>query len=339
LIKFLEGIMEITSLSRATRVALACALALLTVLVIAGPVAAQTESTPKWDLFIGYQWLHPNITTPAAYSDPNNPTPFLVPDMAKGIGGALTYNVDPHWGLELDLGHSTKASNYDSTISAGPRFMWRNEGVNFFLHGLASYNRLAVQDVPNRSNGVGVLLGGGMDISFTKMFAIRLFQADYVWAHHHFPDLAGPQFPDLRRPAMEGVRLRTGVVFNFGGAEAPAPIAACSVQPTEVERQWRQDNWERHHGQYRHQRCRAGRLYDHGACNRSQGQEGERGELFGKLHHQTASAEESADNESLGKSDRTDAGRSSECFRQLLKPRRSTGHSSQLDFHSRDAFR
>jgi outer membrane protein OmpA-like peptidoglycan-associated protein len=154
--------------------------------------------------------------------------------MARGIGGALTYNVDPHWGLEVDLGHSTKAGNYDSTISAGPRFIWRNEGVNFFLHGLASYNRLAVQDVPNRSNGVGVLLGGGMDIAFTRMFAIRLFQADYVWAHHHFPELAGPEFPDLRRPAMEGVRLRTGVVFSFGGAEARAPIAACSVQPTEV---------------------------------------------------------------------------------------------------------
>jgi outer membrane protein OmpA-like peptidoglycan-associated protein len=234
LVKFLEVIMEISSLSRALRVALACAVVLLTLLATAGPVAAQDESTPKWDLFVGYQWLHPNITTPAAFSDPNNPTPFLVPDMAKGIGAAMTYNVDPHWGLELDLGHSTKTGNYDSTISAGPRFMWRGEGVNFFVHGLASYNRLAVQDVPNRSNGVGVLLGGGMDISFTKMFAIRLFQADYVWAHHHFSDLAGPQFPDLRRPAMEGVRLRTGIVLNFGGAEAPAPIAACSVQPTEV---------------------------------------------------------------------------------------------------------
>jgi outer membrane protein OmpA-like peptidoglycan-associated protein len=226
--------MEISSLSRGWRVALACAVLLLTLLVTAGPVAAQSESTPKWDLFVGYQWLHPNITTPAAFGDPSNPTPFIVPDMARGIGGALTYNVDPHWGLEVDLGHSTKAGNYDSTISAGPRFIWRNEGVNFFLHGLASYNRLAVQDVPNRSNGVGVLLGGGMDIAFTRMFAIRLFQADYVWAHHHFPELAGPEFPDLRRPAMEGVRLRTGVVFSFGGAEARAPIAACSVQPTEV---------------------------------------------------------------------------------------------------------
>ena len=73
-----------------------------------------------------------------------------------------------------------------------------------------------------------------MDLPFSRMFAIRLFQVDYVWATHHFSDLAGPEFPDLRRPKMEGVRLRTGVVFSFGGAEAPAPVAACSVQPTEV---------------------------------------------------------------------------------------------------------
>src|ERR1700746_2653502 len=140
--------MEISSSGRAPRVALECVIALLTVLVTAGPAAAQSESTPKWDIFAGYQWLHPNITTPLAFGDPSNPTPFLVPDMAKGVGGALTYNVDPHWGLEVDLGYNTKAGNYDTTISGGPRFMWRNEGVNFFLHGLASYNRLAVQDIP-----------------------------------------------------------------------------------------------------------------------------------------------------------------------------------------------
>lgn len=201
--------MEITSLSRATRVVLACAVALLTVVMTDGPVAAQTESTPKWDIFAGYQWLHPNITVPAPFSDPSNPTSFVVPDMSRGLGGALTYNVDPHWGMELDLGYNWKdGTPYNTTISGGPRFMWRDEGVNFFLHGLASYNRLAVHDVPDRSNGVGVLLGGGMDIVFTKTFAIRLFQADYMWAHHHFPELAGPEFPNLRRPAMEGGHAR-----------------------------------------------------------------------------------------------------------------------------------
>src|SRR5437868_13958679 len=99
--------MEISSSGRATRVALACVLASLTVLVTAGSAAAQNESTPKWDIFAGYQWLHPNITTPTAFGDPSNPTPFLVPDMAKGIGRALTYNDQPHWGLDVDLGQRT----------------------------------------------------------------------------------------------------------------------------------------------------------------------------------------------------------------------------------------
>ena len=226
--------MEISSLSRGCRVALASAVVCLTLLVTVGPAAAQSESTPKWDIFAGYQWLHPGITTPFPYSDPTSPGSYVVPDMPLGLGGAITYNFDPHWGLEADLGYNTHDGSYVSTISGGPRFIWRTEGANFFLHGLVSYNRLAVKDIPNRSNGVGLLLGGGMDIPFNKVFAIRLFQVDYVWANHHFPDLAGPEFPNLRRPAMEGIRLRTGVVFSFGGAEAPVPIAACSVQPTEV---------------------------------------------------------------------------------------------------------
>lgn len=227
--------MEISRLSRASRVAFACAVALLTVIVTARPAAAQqSESTPKWDLFAGYQWLHTNITTPAAFSNPSSPTPFPVPDMSRGVGGALTYNVDPHWGMELDLGHSTQSGNYDSTISGGPRLMWRGEGLNAFIHALVGYNRLAVSGIPNRSNGVGLILGGGMDIPFNKTFSIRLFQADYVWAAHHFADQAGPEFPGLRRPQMSGVRLRTGIVLNWGGAEPVAPVAACSVQPTEV---------------------------------------------------------------------------------------------------------
>jgi len=62
----------------------------------------------------------------------------------------------------------------------------------------------------------------------------RLFQVDYVWAQHNFANLAAPEFPALRRPTFEGVRLRTGIVLNFGGAEGIAPTAACSVQPAEV---------------------------------------------------------------------------------------------------------
>lgn len=204
------------------------------VILVSGLALAQSDSYPKWDLFAGYQWLHPGGTVPGAYSNPSSPTSYIIPDMSKGVGGALAYNAARYFALEIDGGHNWNSGNYESTASVGPRFMARTEDGNFFVHGLVGYNRLAVKDVDPRSNGIGLIVGGGMDIPLNKKLAWRLFQVDYVWAHHNYASLAGPEFPDLRRPSLEGVRLRTGVVFSWGGAEPVAPAASCSVQPTEV---------------------------------------------------------------------------------------------------------
>jgi outer membrane protein OmpA-like peptidoglycan-associated protein len=202
---------------------------------LSSAATAQSESYPKWDLFVGYQWLHPGGTVPAAYSNPSAPTAYTIPDMARGVGSAFALNLDRHWALELDGGHNwVSPGNYETTASGGPRVMFRTEDGNFFLHALVSYNRLAVKDIAPRSNGIGVILGGGMDLPINKTLSWRLFQADYVWARHHYPDLAAPEFPNLRRPSLEGVRLRTGIVLNWGGAEPVLPSASCSVQPTEV---------------------------------------------------------------------------------------------------------
>lgn len=170
---------------------------------------------------------------PAAFGDPNNPTPFVVPDMGKGFGSSLTYNFDPHFGLEADLGHNWGSGDYETTGSVGPRFIWRTDDANYFLHGLVSYNRLAVSGV-NPSNGIGAILGGGMDLPLRKNLAWRLFEVDYVWARHNYADFAAPEFSDLRRPSFEGIRLRTGLVVSWGGAPPVSPTATVSVKPSEV---------------------------------------------------------------------------------------------------------
>jgi outer membrane protein OmpA-like peptidoglycan-associated protein len=206
---------------------------LLSVSLSSSPALGQSDSNPKWDLFVGYQWLHPGGTVPAPFGDPNNPTPFKVPDMAKGFGSAVTYNFDPHWGLEFDLGHNWGDSNYETTGSVGPRFMWRTDSGNYFLHALVSLNRASVNGL-NPDNGAGAILGGGMDLPISKTLAWRLFEADYVFGHHNYSDSVAPEFPGLRRPSFEGVRLRTGLVFSWGGAPPVAPAASCSVQPSEV---------------------------------------------------------------------------------------------------------
>jgi len=193
---------------------------------------AQSDSNPKWDLFAGYQWQHPGATVPLG--DPNNPTAYSLEDMPKGIGTALTYNFDKHWGLETDFGYSGGKGNSETTASVGPRFMWRTDNGNYFLHGLIGGNWLAVSGLNNGTSGIGAILGGGMDLPLTKSFAWRLFELDYVWARHNYADYVSANFPNLRRPTLEGVRLRTGIVYSWGGEEPLAPAASCSVQPTEV---------------------------------------------------------------------------------------------------------
>lgn len=203
-------------------------------LLVSSSVVAQSDSKPKWDLFVGYQWLHPGITVPAPAGNPASPTAYQVPDMSPGFGTALTYNFDPHWGGEFDFGQNWGNSNNETTVSGGPRFMVRTDYANYFLHSLFSYNRLSVNGLNTGENGIGVILGGGMDLPLTKKFAWRVFEADYVFGRHNYSSEASDSFPDLRRPSAEGIRLRTGVVFSWGGAPALTPAASCSVQPREV---------------------------------------------------------------------------------------------------------
>jgi outer membrane protein OmpA-like peptidoglycan-associated protein len=213
-------------------------LAVLAVSLVSSSALAQSDSNPKYDIFAGYQWLHPGGTVPAPGGDPNGPTAFTVPDMDKGFGADFTYNFDRHWGGEFDLGlngasSSTTPAPRETTFSVGPRVMWRTDYANYFLHTLVSLNRVTVNGL-NGSNGIGAILGGGMDLPIHKGWSFRLFEVDYVWARHNYADFAAPEFPDLRRPSFEGVRLRTGIVFSWGGAPAVAPAASCSVQPGEV---------------------------------------------------------------------------------------------------------
>jgi outer membrane protein OmpA-like peptidoglycan-associated protein len=208
-------------------------LVVLSVVLISSTMLAQSDSNPKWDIFAGYQFDHPGGQVPTPFSDPNVYNPYKVPDMVKGFGSALTYNFEPHFGLEFDLGHNWGSGNYQTTGSIGPRFIWRTDEANFFLHSLVSLNRLAVAGL-NGSNGAGVILGGGIDLPITKHFAWRLVEADYVWSRHNYADYAPAEFYTLRRPSFEGARLRTGIVYSWGGTPEVTPAAACSVQPADV---------------------------------------------------------------------------------------------------------
>ena len=192
--------------------------ALIAILLISSSAFAQSDSNPKWDFFAGYQYTNPGGTVPFTPSNPAAPVPFKLPGEARGGGAAFTYNVDSHWGAEVDAGYSRDANSASSewTISAGPRFMWRTDSANFFLHAMPSFNRLSYADGLNQHSGIGAILGGGLDIPFSKKFAWRLFQADYVYARHNYAGYAesgvsiAPPAQSRGRTSSNGYRVELG---------------------------------------------------------------------------------------------------------------------------------
>lgn len=206
-------------------------LLMLTLVLLSAVTLAQDVETPKYEIFLGYQWLHPGAGVPAPFGNFNAPTKLNLPDMPYGFGTSFTYNFQKAFGLEGDFG--TNWDNYETTVSTGPKFTYRTDEANYFLHTLLSYNRLNVDGLPT-GDGIGAILGGGMDLRVTHRFYLRIFEADYVWARQNYASVVSSAFPDLRRASLEGVRLRTGLVFNFGYPELVTPSASCSVQPSEV---------------------------------------------------------------------------------------------------------
>ena len=221
------------SLSGSRSLLWASALVTVCALVIPNSTLAQDDSYPKVDVFTGYQWINPGGTVPSNAGTPNHPVPLKLRSIPQGLGAGLTYNFNKYLGLEGDYGGNFNKDGNESTGSFGPRLMYRGEGVNYFVHTLLGVNDLHPKGVGSNYN-IGAILGGGMDLKIFRPLSFRVFEADYVWTRHNFSERASPAFPELRRPTFNGVRLRSGLVFNFGYPPEEMPKASCSVQPTEV---------------------------------------------------------------------------------------------------------
>jgi hypothetical protein len=211
-----------------------CGLVLaLSVLLLSTISVAQQDETPKVEIFTGYQWLHPGGTVPAPGQSPNAPLGLELQDLPAGGGASFTYFFSNHLGLEGDFGRNQNDNTNETTLSVGPHLEYRFGRLNPFGHAMVGWNYLGTPGLGTRS-GIGTIVGGGLDIQVTRLIGIRLVEADWVWAHQNFSDFVAPEFPGLRRIDLEGARVRTGVVWNFGYPQALTPGASCSVQPSEV---------------------------------------------------------------------------------------------------------
>jgi hypothetical protein len=188
------------------------------------------DAVPKAELFLGYQWLNPGGNIPDHNVPPNA---FKLPSISQGFGTNLSYNFTRYWALEGNYGGDWNRNASISAATIGPKFTWRGDGVDFFAHTLLGFERLSSRGIDS-VNGIAAVLGGGMDLKINKRVSLRVFEADYQPVRLNFSNEVPPDNDALRRQTFNGVRLTTGLVFNFGGAPEVPVSAACSVQTAEV---------------------------------------------------------------------------------------------------------
>ncbi|MEO5935710.1 MAG: OmpA family protein [Terriglobales bacterium] len=183
------------------------------------PIAAAQEVQPaKVETFVGYAFLDPRARVGTVKVD----------NLPKGFGLSTTYFFSRNWGFELDGGAHFGSNARGGTLMIGPHFRWPTETVSPFVNFLVGWHRLGIDGIGD-SNGMGITTGGGLDLAtWTKRVNFRLIEASMVYGHQNYG--VG------RRLDSTGIRLRTGIVLNFGsfGPPPPPPAAACSAQPTEV---------------------------------------------------------------------------------------------------------
>ena len=196
------------------------------------PSVQSDDTYPKAEVFVGYQWLHPGGDVP----DQSTPPKAIgLARMAQGFGFGAAYNFTKNLAFEGTYGQNWKDGGGNDIFGGlGPKATWRGENVDLFIHTLIGFDRIRPEGI-HHSLGVGALLGGGVDLKLFKGLKFRLIEVDYQWAHEGYASVVPPDDPSLRRPNYDGLLLRTGLVFTFGGGAPQEPVAAaCSVQPAEV---------------------------------------------------------------------------------------------------------
>jgi len=166
---------------------------------------------------------------------------------SHGGTGSFAVNANRWLGLTVEVGgttfrrnlfpltgNSTAVEGVQNTFLAGPRLNLRkfDHFVPFaeFLVGAAH------ADV--ETNGIGgqysfaLAAGGGVDIVFSKNFAWRFAQFDYLMTNFSGPALG----PDARQ---NNFRAASGIVVRWGFPNPPPPpnqnpVAACAANPASV---------------------------------------------------------------------------------------------------------
>ena len=212
----------------ATAVAIAFALCLL-----GSQAAAQVTIQPKVEVYGGYSWLHPN----GFYGQFDNG--IKTADIVDGFDISGVYYLPNlhNLGLLIDgSGHFNK-SHVPGGVNVGIgdlglQYKWHTDQLSPFARIAVGADRL----VPPAGLGPAqwrpaIIAGGGLDLTVTHRFSIRVVQADYIWTYFNPAGIR----PYSNSTTWNMIRLSAGLLANFGNYAGVPPTATCTANPPSVK--------------------------------------------------------------------------------------------------------
>ena len=203
--------------------------------------ATAEDSASKWDIFLGYSYLAPHGTVTWVGTGDGKHTNTFTAINYGSIYSAARY-FDKYVGAQLEVDEhivneypsgivSGSTSSYDdfSGGSVGLIFRFPSANVTPFAHALAGVEYAGGVWQPDTFGPV-LTIGGGMDFNTPLLdhrLAIRVFQADFQYAHEDFAPYGRANF---NMP-----RLSAGFVYHIGSFAPPPPVTlACSASPATI---------------------------------------------------------------------------------------------------------
>ena len=183
--------------------------------LLAATLNARAQEFPRWEAFGGFSYANVNLGPQASLFNPSN---------RNYEGFDLDFSFNPHRNIRLlaDVGFQfgrttatppppfTKIHLQTTEALFGPQFTLRRHRATAFGNVLVGVTNTRLQGQAGtlyqdliRQNSLTLGLGGGLDVNWTRVVAIRAFQVEYL--------------PTRRSGTWETTfTLTTGVVFRFG---------------------------------------------------------------------------------------------------------------------------
>ena len=191
--------------------------------------SAQEQPAPKWELYGGYSFFHPGADIHGFLPGGLVPVSSRLEANPRGVGASVTYDFNRWSGLTLDSSTAWNSGEVGlnrvddtalSTLSLGPKFIFRHHRFSPFLEVLVGDHRL-MPDAFHDIQKLGVMAGGGLDINLTPHLVLRPLRADFIYSNYRYGPSATTPETEIR-----GVRLQSGLVFVFGGEAARRSASA-----------------------------------------------------------------------------------------------------------------